>query len=224
MGINKDRIYIQQARAVRVSNDYFEQLFEWYFVALAILLVSFALYSIAFNAISNQLGIPLIVFSSLLSAGHLRTFGQSGSQQELKLVEFLETKLAESASQDSIITNDDSDYIQQARAICDRGHQFERICKWFFLPVFIWLLIYESYLWLFAVTDSTAYTYTGLVGVVGDLIIHFRSWNSDQSGSQHELKLIEFLEAKLVEAEVSNEKDSDLNTDEIPEQIGQPSS
>ena len=217
MGINKDRIYIQQARAVRVSNDYFEQLFEWYFVALAILLVSFALYSIAFNAMSSQLGIPLIAFASLLSAGHFRTFGQSGSQQELKLVEFLETKLAESASEESIITNDDSHYIQQARTVCDRGHQFERICKWCFLPVFISLLIYESYLWLFTVTESTAYTYAGLVGVVGDLLIHFRSWNSDQSGSQHELKLIEFLEAKLAEAEVSSEKDSDLNADQSTE-------
>jgi hypothetical protein len=116
-------------------------------------------------------------------------------------VEFLETKLAESASEESIITNDDSDYIQQARTVCDRGHQFERMCKWCFLPVFISLLIYESYLWLFTVTESTAYTYAGLVGVVGDLLIHFRSWNSDQSGSQHELKLIEFLEAKLAEVD-----------------------
>ena len=201
MGISKDRIYIQEARAVRVSNDYFEQLFEWYFVAIAILLVSFALYSIAFNAMSSHLGISLIAFSSLLSVGHFRTFSQSGSQQELKLVEFLETKLAESASEESIITNDDSDYIQQARTVCDRGHQFERMCKWCFLPVFISLLIYESYLWLFTVTESTAYTYAGLVGVVGDLLIHFRSWNSDQSGSQHELKLIEFLEAKLAEVD-----------------------
>jgi hypothetical protein len=200
MGISKDRIYLQEARAVRVSNDYFEQLFEWYFVAIAILLVSFALYSIAFNAMSSQLGIALIAFSSLLSVGHFRTFGQSGSQQELKLVEFLETQLAESASEESIITNDDSDYIQQARAICDRGHQFERICKWCFLSLYILLFVYELYFW-WTSDFRLDLTYVATVLIVGTILSHFRSWNSDQSGSQHELKLIEFLEAKLAEVD-----------------------
>ena len=200
MGISKDRIYIQEARAVRVSNDYFEQLFEWYFVAIAILLVSFALYSIAFNAMSSHLGISLIAFSSLLSVGHFRTFGQSGSQQELKLVEFLETKLAESASEESIIKNHDSDYIQQARAICDRGHQFERICKWCYLSLYILLFVYELYFW-WTSDCRLDLTYVATVLIVGTILSHFRSWNSDQSGSQHELKLIEFLEAKLAEVD-----------------------
>jgi hypothetical protein len=207
MGISKDRIYLQEARAVRVSNDYFEQLFEWYFVAIAILLVSFALYSIAFNAMSSQLGISLIAFSSLLSVGHFRTFGQSGSQQELKLVEFLETKLADSASEVNIITNNDSDYIQQARAICDRGHQFERICKWCFLSLYTLLFVHELYFW--GTSDYRLdFTYAATIHIVGTILSHFRSWNSDQSGSQHELKLIEFLEAKLVEAEVGKKAEN----------------
>jgi hypothetical protein len=207
MGISKDRIYLQEARAVRVSNDYFEQLFEWYFVAIAILLVSFALYSIAFNAMSSQLGIALIAFSSLLSVGHFRTFGQSGSQQELKLVEFLETKLADSASEVNIITNNDSDYIQQARAICDRGHQFERICKWCFLSLYTLLFVHELYFW--GTSDYRLdFTYAATIHIVGTILSHFRSWNSDQSGSQHELKLIEFLEAKLVEAEVGKKAEN----------------
>jgi hypothetical protein len=210
--INEEGHYIYQARETHTRSIKYERLLKWYAILPVTFMLVYGLYLKWFGVRWPHLDFDfvLLMIGLILLSVHKRSLDtdQSGSQQELKLVEFLETKLAESASEESIITNDDSDYIQQARTVCDRGHQFERMCKWCFLPVFISLLIYESYLWLFAVTDSTAYTYTGLVGVVGDLIIHFRSWNSDQSGSQHELKLIEFLEAKLVEAEVGKKAEN----------------
>jgi hypothetical protein len=62
------------------------------------------------------------------------------------------------------------------------------------------LFVYELYFW-WTSDCRLDLTYAATIHIVGTILSHFRSWNSDQSGSQHELKLIEFLEAKLAEVD-----------------------
>ena len=225
MTINEEGHYIYQARETYTRSIKYERLLKWYAILPVTFMLVYGLYLKWFGVRWPHLDFDfvLLMIGLILLSVHKRSLDtdQSGSQQELKLVEFLETQLTESASEESIIKNDDSDYIQQARAICDRGHQFERICKWCFLSLYILLFVYELYFW-WTSDCRLDLTYVATVSIVGTILSHFRSWNSDQSGSKHELKLIEFLEAKLAEAEVGTEKDSDLNADQSAEQAGQP--
>jgi hypothetical protein len=209
--INEEGHYIYQARETHTRSIKYERLLKWYAILPVTFMLVYGLYLKWFGVRWPHLDFDfvLLMIGLILLSVHKRSLDtdQSGSQQELKLVEFLETKLADSASEVNIITNNDSDYIQQARAICDRGHQFERICKWCFLSLYTLLFVHELYFW--GTSDYRLdFTYAATIHIVGTILSHFRSWNSDQSGSQHELKLIEFLEAKLVEAEVGKKAEN----------------
>ena len=125
-----------------------------------------------------------------------------------------------------MFTEQDKVYIQNARAICGKGHNYEKICVRISFALFTALMLFEHYgsSPIFDEADYLNISISWFVLTMGVITAHFRSWNSDQSGSKHELKLIEFLEAKLAENEVGTEKDSDLNADQSAEQAGQPSS
>ena len=127
-----------------------------------------------------------------------------------------------------MFTDQDKVYIENARANWEKGHKFEKLCRRTLGGPLLLVFLVESCRFLIVRDEPNIALMYGIIlmGLIISLVIHNRNFflDSDQSGSQHELKLIEFLEAKLAENEVGTEKDSDLNADQSAEQAGQPSS
>ena len=124
-----------------------------------------------------------------------------------------------------MLSEEDRGYIKRARLICDEGHKFEKNCSLVINACIAgWLCYFLILKWFDINVDMTIMFFLLFFVAQIDKILYRRDFWSNQSGSQHELKLIEFLEAKLAEAEVGTEKDNDLNADQSAEQAGQPSS
>ncbi|MDA8646740.1 hypothetical protein N9L75_06665 [Porticoccaceae bacterium] len=102
-----------------------------------------------------------------------------------------------------MFTSEERLFIKRARASCDTGHNYEKICVRISFALFTALMLFEHYgsSPIFDEADYLNISISWFVLTMGVITAHFRSWNSDQSGSQQELKLIEFLEAKLAEVD-----------------------
>ena len=117
-----------------------------------------------------------------------------------------------------MFTEQDKVYIKDARVICDEGHKFEKNCSLVINAYIVgWLCYFLILKWFDINVDMIIMFFLLFFVTQIDKTLHRRDFWSNQSGSKHELKLIEFLEAKLAEAEVSSEKDSDLNADQSTE-------
>ena len=115
-----------------------------------------------------------------------------------------------------MFTEQDKVYIKNARAICNKGVMLEKVCRWLVLIPAVY------FLWRVSVGNFGDKEF-GLFFVCMHILLSMqfnRIWLG--SGTKQEIKLVTFLEAKLAEAEVGTEKDSDLNADQSTEQTGQP--
>ena len=115
-----------------------------------------------------------------------------------------------------MFTEQDKVYIKDARAICNKGVMLETVIRWLAVIPTVY------FLWRISVGNFGDKEF-GLFFVCMFILLWMqfnRVWLG--SGTKQEIKLVTFLEAKLAEAEVGTEKDSDLNADQSAEQAGQP--
>jgi hypothetical protein len=115
-----------------------------------------------------------------------------------------------------MFTEQDKVYIKDARAICNKGVMLETVIRWLAVIPTVY------FLWRISVGNFGDKEF-GLFFVCMFILLFMqfnRVWLG--SGTKQEIKLVTFLEAKLAEAEVGTEKDSDLNADQSAEQAGQP--
>jgi hypothetical protein len=113
-----------------------------------------------------------------------------------------------------MFTEQDKVYIQQTKVTADKSAMIDRICR------FIYAILAMSFGWLLY-SDSANSGNLMLVFLGFFLIQGARRLLGDVDTSHYQ-ELVAFLEAKLAEAEVGTEKDSDLNADQSTEQTGQP--
>ena len=101
-----------------------------------------------------------------------------------------------------MFTEQDKVYIKDARVICDEGHKFEKNCSLVINAYIVgWLCYFLILKWFDINVDMIIMFFLLFFVTQIDKTLHRRDFWSNQSGSKHELKLIEFLEAKLAEVD-----------------------
>ena len=105
-----------------------------------------------------------------------------------------------------MLSEEDRGYIKRARVICDEGHKFEKNCSLVINACIAgWLCYFLILKWFDINFDMTIMFFLLFFVAQIHIILYRRDFWSNQSGSQHELKLIEFLEAKLAEVDEKGE-------------------